>query len=241
MSMKGDLSMMTISDLIQHGCQDSRTAELRINHKNQIALIYFQNSEVVHAQTGNQTGEEVIYGILKWDDGEFSLEEISTPPDRTIHRTWSSLLLEGARRLDEDEQNSNIQDLLEEKPMATKKKSELLSDALNELIENSTDIEGAAVVGIDGLVYSINAPMGNLDETLIGAVGAASLGLSKRSVDQLHRGNFTQTLIQADKGNIVVSQIDPDTLFIALTHLGVNLGMVFAETRKAIATLREIL
>jgi predicted regulator of Ras-like GTPase activity (Roadblock/LC7/MglB family) len=109
------------------------------------------------------------------------------------------------------------------------------------VISNSTDINGLAVVGIDGLVYSVNSPVGNLDETLIGAVAAAALGLSKRSTEQLQRGAFQQTLIQGDKGNIVVTQINPETLLIAITNHGVNLGMVFAETKRCVTTLHEIL
>ncbi len=241
MGIQGNLSLMTISDLIQHTCQDRSTAELKIMHQNQTALLYFQDGNIVHAQKDGLIGEKVVYEILKWDDGEFSLDKIVKTPAKTIERSWSSLLLEGARRLDEDEKNSNKQKFLEDKSMATKKKSELLAETLADVIDNSTDIEGAAVVGIDGLVYSVNAPVGHLDDTLIGAVAAAALGLSKRSVEQLSRGTFTQSLIQADRGNIVVSQINPETLFIALTSHGVNLGMVFAETRKSVATLREIL
>lgn len=122
-----------------------------------------------------------------------------------------------------------------------KKKSELLADALTQLLSESSDIEGAAVVGVDGLVYSANVPQRVLDESMVGASSAAVLGLSKRSVKQLKRGDFTQTLIQGDEGNIIVSSITDDTLFVGLTSSNVNLGMAFAETRNILAKLREIL
>lgn len=122
-----------------------------------------------------------------------------------------------------------------------KKKSELLADALSNLLVESSDIEGAAIVGTDGLVYSANVPQKIMDENMVGASSAAVLGLSKRSVKQLKRGGFSQTLIQGDEGNIIVSSINEMTLFVGLTPKSVNLGMAFAETRSIVAKLKEIL
>jgi predicted regulator of Ras-like GTPase activity (Roadblock/LC7/MglB family) len=175
------------------------------------------------------------------------------PPTVTISRSWSGLLLEGARRLDEAKHSttttssslstSTTSSLFtqEVKPMATKKKSEQLADALTELLQGSADIEGAAIVGTDGLVYSANVPQRALDENMVGATSAAILGLSKRSVSQLKRGNFSQTLIQGEDGNIVVTGLDDQTLFVGLTAKNVNLGMAFAEVRTMASRLREIL
>jgi predicted regulator of Ras-like GTPase activity (Roadblock/LC7/MglB family) len=125
--------------------------------------------------------------------------------------------------------------------MAVKKRSELLADTLTELLTESSDIEGAAIVGTDGLVYSANVPQRALDENMVGATSAAILGLSKRSAGQLKRGNFNQTLIQGDDGNIIVSGLNNETLFISLTPKNVNLGMAFAEVRMMTNRLREIL
>ncbi len=125
--------------------------------------------------------------------------------------------------------------------MAAKKTSELIAQVLSDLLDSSADIEGAAVVGTDGLVYSVNVPSGKVDENLVGAVAAAALGLSKRSAEQLHRGSFHQTLVQGDKGNIVITSLNPQTLFVGLTPANVNLGMAFAETRQVASKLRDLL
>ena len=243
MGIHGALTDMSVADLIQLNCQDRRTAQLTIEHDDQTAMIWFQNGTLIHANLGSLDGEEAIYRILSWQDGRFDNEIGKETPKMSITRSWTGLLLEGAKRLDEQsaEVSNSMKDQKEVKPMAAKKKGELLAEALSELLENSSDIDGAAVVGIDGLVYSSNVPVGGLDEALVGAVGAASLGVSKRSIEQLKRGSFMQTLVQADKGNIIVSQVDSDTLFIALTRQGVNLGMVFAEARATVTKLREIL
>jgi len=252
MALEGNLQDMNVADLIQHNCQERKTARLDIRHRNQQATLFFEGGNVKHATLGDLQGEEVIYRILDWQDGTFSLEVGPETPHRSITRSWSGLLLEGAKRLDEANKgttpqtengtNSTSQKITEqeEKPMA-KKKSELLADALTELLQESSDIDGAAVVGVDGLVYSANVPQRALDENLVGASSAAILGLSKRAVEQLKRGGFKQTLIQGDDGNIIVAALTPETLFVGLTPANVNLGMAFAETRTMLERLREIL
>ena len=124
--------------------------------------------------------------------------------------------------------------------MATKK-GEQIANALNELLAASSDINGAAVVGADGLVYSAIIPTKGIDESMVGAVAAAILGLSKRSTGQLKRGGFKQTLIQADEGNIIVAPINDETLLVGLSAANVNLGMAFTEVRTMTDRLKQIL
>lgn len=243
MAMHGNLQDMAVADLIQHNCQDHKTARLAIEHGEEEATLFFNEGAVQHATLDDLSGEEVIYHILTWQEGRFTLELGPEPPQVSITRSWSGLLLEGARRLDEEANLSipdSSSDLLEEKPMA-KKKSEILADTLTELLQESSDIDGVAVVGNDGLVYSANVPQRALDENMVGASSAAVFGLSRRSVDQLKRGNFKQTLIQGDDGNIIVAHLNDETLFVGLTPKEVNLGMAFAEVRGMTARLNEIL
>lgn len=242
MAMQGNLQDMAVADLIQHNCQDHKTARLDIEHNGQQATLFFKEGGIQHATLGKEEGEEVIYEILAWQDGSFSLEMGEEPPAVTIERSWSGLLLEGARRLDEAALEES--ELLAEAPPeeeTPKKKGDILVETLTELLEEASDIYGAAVVGIDGLIYSAHVPQKDLDENLVGATSAAVLGLSKRSVDQLKRGNFRQTLIQGKDGNIIVAGLNPETLFIGLTPEDVNLGMTFSEVRTMIERLNEVL
>jgi hypothetical protein len=75
----------------------------------------------------------------------------------------------------------------------------------------------------------------------VGAVAAAILSLSGRSVGQLERGTFQQTLIQGSDGNIVITDAGKNAAFVALTGENVNLGMVFLEVREAAGTIAEVL
>jgi hypothetical protein len=107
MAMQGSLQDMAVADLIQHNCQDHKTAQLTIHHNGYQAALFFKDGAVVHAALNNQQGEEVIFNILDWREGQFSLETGLEAPVTTIQRSWSSLLLEGARRLDESQHQEN--------------------------------------------------------------------------------------------------------------------------------------
>ncbi len=103
MSMQGQLRDMGVAELIQHTCQDAKTARLALDSGGKQAVIYFEGGEVVHAAQGALQGEPVIYAVLNWGEGSFALEPGVEPPARTIHRSYAGLLLEGAKRIDEGE------------------------------------------------------------------------------------------------------------------------------------------
>lgn len=237
--MQGNLSDMTVANLIQNICMDQKTAKLLIKNGHAEVNLYFDGGNVVHASSNNAVGEEVVFQILEWENGTFDLETGVHPPAATIDRSWTGLLLEGARRHDENNQSTNHHK--ESNTMAAKKKSELLAESLSGLLASSSDIEGAAVVGNDGLVYSVNVPQKVLDENMVGAASAAVLSLSLRSVDQLKRGDYKQTLIQGSDGNIIVARLNSDTLCVGLTKKDINLGMAFAEMRTMTEELATII
>ena len=105
MAMQGNLLDMAVADLVQHNCEDRKTAQLTINHYEEEAELFFKDGSVVHASLGDMQGEEVMYRILGWQEGTFALETGVEPPAISIQRNWSGLLIEGARRLDERSAN----------------------------------------------------------------------------------------------------------------------------------------
>ncbi len=249
MAIRGELQDMPLTTLISVNCNEQNRARLRLWHDDQEAEVYFDEGQIVHMTLGDQEGEEVIYTLLTWEDGQFELEMDVPPPARTVSTPWSNLVLEGMRLIDEGQVGEELESLFDQETQtqeedamaARKKRSELLREALDNLLANSTDIVGAAIVGIDGLVLSANVPVGGVDEALVGAAAAAIAGLSKRSVQQLKRGDFSQTLIRGDEGYIIVSMVDERNVFVGLTPANVNLGMVFVETREVVEELASIM
>lgn len=122
----------------------------------------------------------------------------------------------------------------------TQKRSEVLSQTLRDLINNSTDIQGVAVISLDGLVISAELPS-KMEQARVGAVAAGILSLSGRSVGQLGRGELQQTLIQGSDGNVIITYAGKNAVFVALTGPNVNLGMAFLEAREGAQRVAEIL
>ena len=270
MAIEGNLQDLSLASLVQMACTEQLQARLAVQRDGQEAQLYFEDGNIVHITLDDREGEEVIYDLLAWEEGTFALEKGVPPPAHTVTSSWSSLLLEGMRRLDEarppswdklEETDGLGEDLLaelaevapdlaeqlrqqekENNAMAVRKRrSELLAEALTDLVAGSTDIEGGALVGIDGLVISANIPIATLDETIVGAAAASVAGLSKRSVEQLQRGSFEMALIKGDHGYIIVSPVDERSVFVGLTPANVNLGMVFVEAREIVEELANIM
>ncbi|MEM7032238.1 MAG: DUF4388 domain-containing protein [Chloroflexota bacterium] len=138
MALKGNLSDMATADLIQHNCQDHKTARLVINYNGQEANLYFHEGAVQHATLGKRQGEEVVYELLSWQEGSFSLEMGQEPPAVTINRSWSGLLLTGAQRLDE----------LENQTHTYSPKESLKMSNIQETLAKTMELDGAVAVAL---------------------------------------------------------------------------------------------
>lgn len=272
MAIKGDLHEISLPTLVQLVIQEGGQALLQLTHSDgTVGRLYVDNSELCHASlspadapdTAVQTGEEVIYELLSWPSGEFSVEKQVPPPAHTIEQSWSYLLMEGLRQLDEEQfvaeelpQEESLADILsnlsqsdsaiiqelmaqqEQDNMASK--SEQLQSILNDVIQRSTEIIGAAVVDNDGLLLA-SALSGPVDGNRVAAVSAGLISLATRSAQQLNQGQVTRTLIQAEQGNVIAIRTGDIASLVALTPTGVNLGMAFLECSEVVASIKSVL
>ncbi len=141
--MQGNLNDMTVADLIQHNCQDRKTLRLNIQHNNHQACLYFKNGNVVHALCEDLEGEEVVYKLLNWETGTFEQETGVEPPKVTVMHGWSALLLEGARRLDENRPENN---LFEPNIILQGKDNKMNIKRLNKVVDDLKEDLGTALV-----------------------------------------------------------------------------------------------
>lgn len=235
--MQGSLKDMSVADIIQHNCQDRKTAYVEIHNNGDTARVYFFDGAVVHAALGPTTGEEVIYKILSWDEGDFSLEMGIEAPVVTIKRAWSGLLLEGAKRLDEESQKEE-EDLFGE-AQSVDQKTQQTQGLLKNFLAQNPEMKGIAITGIDGFIRHSILPDG-YDKSLTGAVSAATLNFGRRSINSLCHDQFYQAVILGDSSAIVISAINKYSLLIGvlaekptdltlLTHLFTDLGQTLAK------------
>jgi predicted regulator of Ras-like GTPase activity (Roadblock/LC7/MglB family) len=219
MGMQGNLHDMTIADLIQHTCQDNKMAKLEIHTTKGRATLFFKDGKAVHAVSGKQIGEEVVYKILNWREGTFDLEVGIEPPMNTISRSWSSLLLEGARRLDENVLINNENNT--ETPNSSSQQEEMimtqkLDDILKEMSAEIPGYVASVVVGMDGLAIASYAK-GKLPPDVISAQMTLLLKLVDTSVEKLGAGIVQDNLTTTQMFYILMKHLPDKTHFLGLS------------------------
>jgi DNA-binding response OmpR family regulator/predicted regulator of Ras-like GTPase activity (Roadblock/LC7/MglB family) len=100
-TVRGNLRTLSLPNIVQINCEERHKARLQLKRQGQQGSIYFAEGDVVHAELGSWVGEDAVYELLNWEQGSFELEQGVSAPERTINVGWSSLLLEGMRRIDE--------------------------------------------------------------------------------------------------------------------------------------------
>lgn len=246
MAVRGSLRDMSITTLISINCTEGHQSRLRVQHGEQEAFIYFDNCQIVHMESGNLQGEEVIHEILTWEDGTFELETDVPPPAYTVTTPWSSLVLEGLRQLDEkalaeaaeaevEFPHPETRKEVETMAATPKKRSEVLAELLENLLAQSSDVQGAVVISNDGLVLSAKLPLGGHDAARVGAAGAALVGLTRRTLNTLKSGEFETAILQGKDGWVIAVGAGEGQVVLGLTPPGVNLGMAMIEMRDLAA------
>jgi hypothetical protein len=101
MSLDGTLQSLSLPNLIQLHCNQQQTVLVRLVHPPREGLLAFTKGELVYASLGTLTGEEALYELLGWDEGEFHVSEVDSVPAPNITTPWSVLLLDGLHKVDE--------------------------------------------------------------------------------------------------------------------------------------------
>ncbi len=97
----GLVADMGVVDLLQTFEVSRKAGIVHIHNSGQEAHIYFRDGKVIDAVLGRLAGEEAVYRVLLWSEGNFEVEfcKIDTPD--VIGSSTQGLLMEGMRRMDE--------------------------------------------------------------------------------------------------------------------------------------------
>jgi predicted regulator of Ras-like GTPase activity (Roadblock/LC7/MglB family) len=101
MAIEGNLRDMNLASIIQHQCQEVASSQVALEWRGKTGTLYFGDGEVIHAATATLSGEDAVYELLRWTEGTFRVTPSPVTPERTIHKNWSNLLLDGMQRIDE--------------------------------------------------------------------------------------------------------------------------------------------
>src|SRR4029077_11261975 len=101
MSLQGSLKHLHLADVIQLISVSGKTGKFHLKKEEHRGQIYLKDGNIVHAEVDEIKGEEAVYELAIWNDGEFHFEPDVEPAVKTISKSNTNLLMEAARRLDE--------------------------------------------------------------------------------------------------------------------------------------------
>lgn len=121
----------------------------------------------------------------------------------------------------------------------TKSRVDLMTDRLRSMQIASPDIEGSAVVSVDGLIMASALPVGS-EEDRVSAMSAAMLSLGERIASELGRGSLEQVYIRGAGGFVLLTAVGEEAVLTVLAREGAKLGLIFLEMRRAAEDLTRL-
>ena len=101
MSLSGQLSDLSLAELIEFFCNQHKTGRLKIAYNRGPGYFYFQSGALVDAKLGVLNGVEAVYYALTLENASFKFSTAFPPMHRSINQPWAQVALEGLRRMDE--------------------------------------------------------------------------------------------------------------------------------------------
>jgi hypothetical protein len=101
MAFQGSLAELHLPDIIQLISVSGKTGVFHLADGPLRGEIYLHEGRIVHAQLDDVSGEEAVYALAIWNQGDFKFEPAAPSEIRTISKSNTNLLMEAARRLDE--------------------------------------------------------------------------------------------------------------------------------------------
>ncbi len=121
-----------------------------------------------------------------------------------------------------------------------KSRAELMVDLLRDMQANTPDIEGSAIVSVDGLMMASLLPT-TTGEDRVSAMSAAMLSLGERIAGELRRGVLNQVYIKGDSGYIVLMSVGEEAVLTVMARKEAKLGLIFLDMRRVVDDLTILL
>ena len=99
--IEGSLEDMSAMDIIQSVATGDKNVKITLESNGQRGNIFIRDGQIIHAEAGVLIGQEAFFHLMSFQSGEFKVVSCSSFPQQTIHASTMSLLMEGARLLDE--------------------------------------------------------------------------------------------------------------------------------------------
>jgi CheY-like chemotaxis protein len=117
-ALRGNLSQMNVIDLMQSLEMGRKSCLLSLTHGADRCDVYIVDGQISHATYGPIKGDQAVYKVLAWEEGNFQIDFEGRSAEQTTTRSTQGLMMEGLRILDESRrdgegtQEGNQEDVL---------------------------------------------------------------------------------------------------------------------------------
>jgi len=101
MALTGELNDLSFAELIEFFCNQRKTGRLKVIYSLGAGYFYLKNGSVIHAHIGDLRGIDAVFFALTQPNASFKFSPAFEAPEQTINQPWTSVVLEGLRRMDE--------------------------------------------------------------------------------------------------------------------------------------------
>ena len=99
---RGHIEGITLAGLLQILNLERKTCSLRVVSRDRQGELHCTAGEVIHAECRGAQGIDAVHAILGWEEPTIEIAEAPSLAERTIEVSLVHLLLDSARRRDED-------------------------------------------------------------------------------------------------------------------------------------------
>jgi hypothetical protein len=97
----GNVTQFKVIDILKLLASEGKTGTLQLQRGKEKGEIYVDKGTLYHALCKEGVGEEAIFAILTWTDGNFNFTPNVTSDERTIKKETPALLEEAVKQLEE--------------------------------------------------------------------------------------------------------------------------------------------
>ena len=219
MAVKGNLKDIGLTSLISINCNEMNQARLSIMNQGKQAIVFFNDGNIVHAELDSQEGEDVIFELLRWEEGDFDLEQGVQAEKQTVHTPWSGILLEGMHRIDEEDASVD-----------TKKNAETLAFARSgdagKVLAAVKRVTGVNAVLLCSKEGGEGAFEGSGEITGLPLLAPFLVKEAERMAENLHQSVMNSILLYEGKDRLLIVPYDPGLLIVSLSSRAAVKGIL---------------
>jgi len=255
---KGYIHGITLPAFLQLVEMEKKTCTLGIESHGKKGILYFVEGVLMDAENGSDNHEKAALDIVCWEDPAIEIDGFCKIKERAIKASLSFILLEGCRMKDEGPKKAgaripaaaqdpdpitDYEGLLKElhreagieeqptaKPSTKEKNMANTREILGELAKMQS-IEAVCLVARDGFLLDSIARSG-IDKEMIGAIASSGFGSSVSMGAQLDKGAMQISMIEFEKGPVLLAPIGDDAFLVIVADKEANLGMIRLKLKK---------